>query len=397
MTQVQWRGDAPAVAQLTIATPANVEIGDVFSLTINGKSVSYTAAAATVADVTAGLTAAVNDSEIPEFGELVASDTATEISLTAATPGVPFTVAASTIDGGGTDDQTLTLSEVFSSSGPNDWATPGNWSTGAVPDNGDDVFIEYSDASILYGLDQASVVLSSLNVAASFDGEIGLSRINTNNTDDYVEYRPQYLAIGAATVAIGSGRGDGSGRIQLDLGNTASAVTVRKTAPPIEFDLPSVLLTGSHAENTVTVVDGSVGIAIVGGETAIVDTLRHAGGNVQVGPDVALDTVERAGEGELVVQCHVGTLTQTSGSTTVLGAGAIDALTLGGGRVDYRSTGDITSALLTDPRAVLDFSADLQPRTVANCTLQFGAVLDPHQTVTWSTGIQPSTGAAMLR
>jgi len=397
MAQVHWRGDAPAVAQLTIATPANVEVGDVFSLTINGKSVSYTAAAATVADVTAGLTSAVNDSEIPEFGELVATDTATEVTLTAATLGVPFTVAAATIDGGGTDNQTLTLSEIISSAGPNDFSTPGNWSTGAVPASGDDVFIEYSDASILYGLDQASVILNSLQIAASFDGEIGLSRVNTNNTEDYVEYRPQYLAISAATVAIGSGRGDGSGRIQLDLGTTASAVKVHKTAPPIEFDLPAVLLTGSHVDNTVTVVDGSVGIALIGGETATVNTLRHAGGSVQVGPDVMLDAIERSGEGELVVQCPVGALTQTSGRTTVLGDGAIDALALGGGRVDYRSAGEITSALLTDPQAVLDFSTDLQPRTVANCTLQFGTVLDPHQTVTWSTGIQPATGAAMLR
>jgi hypothetical protein len=46
-------------AQEITITPANVEVGDVFTVAIQGTTVSYTAVAATVADVTAGLLAAI--------------------------------------------------------------------------------------------------------------------------------------------------------------------------------------------------------------------------------------------------------------------------------------------------------------------------------------------------
>lgn len=95
-----FRGDAPAVAQVTHITPTAVEIGDIFTLTINQKSISYTAAAATVGDVVAGLVAAWNASTIPEFAEITASAGSGYVILTADTPGKPFTVTASTTNTG---------------------------------------------------------------------------------------------------------------------------------------------------------------------------------------------------------------------------------------------------------------------------------------------------------
>ncbi|MBI3866827.1 MAG: hypothetical protein HY290_33525 [Planctomycetia bacterium] len=93
-----FRGDSPPVAQITRVTPANVKVGDTFTLTCNGKSVSYVAKAATVADVVAGLVAAVQTTTIPEFAEMLASPAADNsyFTLVAATAGVPFTVTAST-------------------------------------------------------------------------------------------------------------------------------------------------------------------------------------------------------------------------------------------------------------------------------------------------------------
>jgi hypothetical protein len=93
-----FRGDAPPQAQVTKITPATVDVGDKFTLTCNGKSVSYTALAATVADVVAGLVAAVTASTIPEFAEMLASAAADNsyLTLTAVTAGVPFTVTTST-------------------------------------------------------------------------------------------------------------------------------------------------------------------------------------------------------------------------------------------------------------------------------------------------------------
>lgn len=91
-----FRGDAVPIAQVLKVTPADVEIGDEFLLTINGKSVSYLAQAEAVLDVTAGLTAAVNGSPIPEFREILAEDFGDYLTLTAREPGVPFEVTAST-------------------------------------------------------------------------------------------------------------------------------------------------------------------------------------------------------------------------------------------------------------------------------------------------------------
>lgn len=96
------RGDAIAEAQVWRATPGNVEIGDTFRLSINGKlGVTFTATAATVANVTAGLTAAWNASVVAEFAEITATDAGTHVTLTADSAGTPFLVTASTVDGSG--------------------------------------------------------------------------------------------------------------------------------------------------------------------------------------------------------------------------------------------------------------------------------------------------------
>lgn len=101
MTTKIWRGDAPAVAQVTRLTPAIVEIGDTFSVNINGKSETVTATAATVANVVALLVASINASNIPELQEVsAAADGSTSVLLTARTAGIPFTVTTSASNGG---------------------------------------------------------------------------------------------------------------------------------------------------------------------------------------------------------------------------------------------------------------------------------------------------------
>lgn len=101
MATLVWVGNAAARQQVSTLTPANVEIGDVFTATINGKSISFTATAATVANVTAGLTAAWNASTIAEFAEITASDSTTHVTLTSdSDEGEPFTVTTSVSNAG---------------------------------------------------------------------------------------------------------------------------------------------------------------------------------------------------------------------------------------------------------------------------------------------------------
>lgn len=133
MATNKWTGNAAAVAQVDTFTPASVTIGNTFTLSCSTKSITFTATAATVANVTAGLTSLVNASTIPEFQEVVAADATTALTLTSRTAGVVFTITSSAAQGAGSGGMTLTRAATTTSSGPNDWNVAGNWTAGVVP------------------------------------------------------------------------------------------------------------------------------------------------------------------------------------------------------------------------------------------------------------------------
>jgi hypothetical protein len=85
---------------VSFVTPADVEIGDTFTLTINNKDIQVTATAATVANVVGLFVTAINNSTIPEWMEITASDGTTHLILTGPSDGKPFTVTSSTGDAG---------------------------------------------------------------------------------------------------------------------------------------------------------------------------------------------------------------------------------------------------------------------------------------------------------
>jgi uncharacterized delta-60 repeat protein/RHS repeat-associated protein len=99
--------------QTSTFTPANVQVGDQFTLTAhssNGSttaSVIYTATVATAANVVSGLVSAWNGSGNALLTPITASGSGTLI-LTADTSGQAFYVTTSTTNGGSTDTQTLT-------------------------------------------------------------------------------------------------------------------------------------------------------------------------------------------------------------------------------------------------------------------------------------------------
>jgi hypothetical protein len=389
MSTLHWRGDAPAVAQESRATPANVEVGDVFRLTINGKSVAYTAAAATVADVTAGLTAAWNVSKISEHAEVTATDFGSYVALRANRPGVPFTLSATTTDGGGTNNQTLLVSTPVASAGPHDWSTPANWSTGTLPASGDDVYLEHSATPILYGLDQSAVALNSLTIAQSFTGTVGLPRTRAAG---YVEYRPQYLTIRVTRVTIGAGEGAGSPRIKLDTLDGQTTLDLLNTGFASDSTTEAVHWKGMHAENTIHVTKGSLAIAPLAGESAQLASLcvgyrnNQAGDAiVRCGAGLQLSTLDQTGG--LVTLASDIAIARLSGGELQISAGAIDTLHLDGGTLRYESTGAIGTAHIGE-RGTLDFSRNLRARTVGACHLYSGArLLDPFKTTTFSSGL----------
>src|SRR6185369_8104257 len=138
----RWLGGASAVAQVdTLVVGGTIEVGDLFNVTINGKTVSVAAATTVIASVVAQILAALQASTIAEFAEQTYASTSPNITATANTTGKPFTltVLSTEAGGGALDAQTFTTSTTTASSGPNDWGAASNWSLAAVPVNTNDV------------------------------------------------------------------------------------------------------------------------------------------------------------------------------------------------------------------------------------------------------------------
>lgn len=90
---VSWVISVPPTAQISTITPANVEAGDTFTATINNLAINFIATTGTVANVTAGLTNAINLSA--QNGNVTAVDKTTYVQITSDIPGTLFIIASS--------------------------------------------------------------------------------------------------------------------------------------------------------------------------------------------------------------------------------------------------------------------------------------------------------------
>jgi trimeric autotransporter adhesin len=395
---VIWKGDAQNVAQVTrLTVGGTIEADDVFIMTIGSKSLVVPAGSTSAAAVAANIVAAWNGlvaALYPEFAGIAASDAGGgDVDLAAKTAGVPFAVTLATTEaGGGTaDDQTFMQTTGTPAAGGAFWSVAANWSTLSVPADGDDVIVQNSANPILFGLDQSAVTLNSLSIDQSFTGTIGLPR---GNPGGYVEYREQYLKIGATTITIGRGDGAGSGRIKINTLAVQTAIGVLNSGSPIESGVKSVLWKGTHASNAVLVNKGSFAAAPFAGETATIAALKQgyrtnvAGdSDVRLGAGCTLSgcAITKLG-GALEVSSGFASLVQLNGETAIL-AGAPGTMAIAGGAVRYKSAGTYTAATVSGG-GELDFRQDLQPRTGTNTTLHKGAALrDPAKTVTFTNPI----------
>lgn len=369
MATVRWVGKAQKTAQVNTITPV-AAAGATYKVTINQKDVTYTASGSpTVQEIVEGLQAALAASEEPEFQEITWSEDDTKVIATAVTAGTPFTQTSSTSGGG-----SLTTATVTANSSPHDAANVLNWDTGALPADGDDVYIDGTDVSLLWGLSAlAGVTLASLTVGGSFTGTIGLPEINEEGASSYREYRPTYLSVGATTVSIGRTEGQGSGRIKINFGAVAFAATVGSSAPALDADLPAVILKGSNVANVLNLAGGSVGMAVFGGDTGALATLRvtsDTGASFVGGAGLTLTTLEMSG-GTVTLGAGVTTVKKFGGTLTILD-GNVTTLNESGGITYYLGTGTITTANI-DQDGELNFHLDPRPRTVATVNFYSGS------------------------
>lgn len=385
MGTVIWQGDAPLVAEVKTVTPADVVVSDTFTVTCNGKDITYTAAANTVVDVVTGLLALWNASTEPEFEEITATNPAnTALVLTHDTEGIPFNVTATTSGNG-----THTVATTTAASGPNCLNVGANWSGAAVPANTDDVVFEHSSVDCLYQLDAlAAITADSITIKSTYTGTIGLPRTNANG---YAEYRPRYLQLGANTIAIGDGSGAGSSRIQLNASNTAPTISVYGMGQGTELGIPPLLIVDAAANTVLNVNKGTVGVALNAGETATITTLNigalnNIGGdsNVVCGSGTTLGTITKLG-GSLTVESNFTTLTQYAGTATVLGSATATTITVYDGTLEDRSSGTFTTVSM---HGTYDKRKSMAAKTVTNMNMYKGAKLyDPAGTIMFTNGI----------
>jgi len=388
---ITWKGDAPAIAQVdTLTVGGTIETTDNFTMTINGKAVNVVAGSTVAATVAATIATTWNACTIPEFKEITAAaTTGGALTLTADVPGKPFTVTVATTEtgGGAADSQTFSKASTIASSGPNDWSTAANWSGGVLPASGDTVVLENSKSDILYGLDQHAVTLASLIVSQTFLATVGLPRTNSGG---YVEYRPQYLQIGATLCTIGNGSGQGSGRIKLDFYSIQTACTILNAGSAAETGVPSILLKGTHASNVLNLIKGIVGIAFFAGETATLATVNvgyfsniNGDSNLAMSSGVTLTTIKQSG-GSIFAASNITTLTQYAGLLTLQGSATIGTATLEGTLYD-QSTGTFTTLTVLGK---YDRRQSMAAKTCTNVTLYKGSEWhDPFHTVTCTNGI----------
>ncbi len=394
MATNQWRGDAPAVSQVVTLTVGGTPVaGQVYGVTINGKTIAYTAITGdTNPSIASGLTALLGLSTTPaEFQEeLWTTDGSGNVTATAATPGVPFVLTASATGTG-----TLTATTVTPSTGPNHADDPANWSLGTIPADGDDVLLS-GGSDVLYGLGNLTpAAFASLSVTAGFTGAIGLpvrhaGGIGAALGNGYVEYRPREFPVGSGVpITIGSGSGSGPTLVNLSCGATL-ALTVIGTGSPQSTAAPAVNVSGCST-GVLAVSGGSVGLAADDASlTATVGTGSVAGGTLTIGSGATVTALTQNG-GTVAAAGTVSGLAITGGTFNLSGSlGAVTATPAASGRVRVHWRGGGTISTLTfqgqgagQTAPVLDCSCDPRAKTLTNATFTGGARLyDPSKTVT---------------
>ncbi len=394
MATIVWQGGAASIAQVDTVQITGYDAGTTYKLTVGDKTVSVTGT--TDADGTAAaLSAAWNLSTEPEVAEITATVATDTVTLTSDTPGTSHIVTSSVAGAAGTIGA---VTESVPNSGPNDVAVLTNYSSNTLPGPGDDLVCEHSSVDMLYNLDALTGNIDGFTAKSTFTGGVGLPR---NNALGYVEYLPTALELGTSInnidIGSGTGVGDGSGIMNLAVGNLTAAldVNISKTANSATPGVPAVLLTtGTQSDvTTINVNRGTVGIAFYAGETAVVDVLKigfiesvSSDSGVIVSDGVTLTTLDVSG-GVSECRANIATLNKTGGTLTIAGSATLGAGNLFGGIVYYTSVGTYTT-IHNNGGSTLDFRRDARSRTGTFTFVYQGSfTYDPDETVDFTNDI----------
>ena len=382
MTTKRWIGNAAAIADLWTITLSGTVVSQTYTLTMNSKSVTYTAAPTdTVATILAALATAWNSSTIPEFAEYLASGTPltgpfTSMTVMAKSAGIPGTITLTT-----SGSATVSIVNSSPGTGPGDFMNPQNWSDGIAPANGVTLVFDNGSVPCTYNLNSVltGVVIS---VEQGYSGSIGLPFINASGLTSYAEYRATSLTLAGGTATINSGK---IGRCNLEFGPNTATVRVLNTGPRPDPNVPTCLITGGNNASSLNVSKGDIGIAFYQGTTATFPTINSAflsnvKGDVMlvVGVGAVLTTVNKNG-GSVTLRANATTVNQqtSGGLLSITDAAAITTLNSSNGTINFQSSGTIGTINLYGT-SVLDCSGDSRAKTVTNPINVFDSAVQIH-------------------
>ncbi len=423
-----WSPNQATIAQVetyTFSVPNGV--GNTYSATINGKTVTYTSVAADTAALAAtGLfnLLTVSTSIALELTEITFTNPSDGVLVaTAVVPGVPFanvpgTSAGLVLSTGNGLSNGIATVHTTANKSPSDVNDPQNWlrtnltpspptQTRALPQNGDDVVLANTAVPLLWSLDQlVAVQFNTYTRWQSFTGTIGLP---DNNPNGYIEWRARDFKFvgpqgstpaGGLVMLLGysSGSGSGPARERYDLGSQKYALQALASGSPI--DQYGIRIKGIHTDNSIAASGSvSIGVAVLPGEVAKLNTVTVSeSATVAVGLGVSFVTSSSGTAssvslygGNAILNAAPATLTLTNGiqfSFTTDGLVWPSIVAQGGCILTWLAGGTVT-LLTMSVGCTLDKSQDLRALTITNATIDGDScvVNDPNNSIVWTNAV----------
>lgn len=197
-----WRGDAPAVAQVTRVTPSSVEVGDVFTLAINGKEISVTATSNTAANVVDLFVAAISATTLEEWNEVTATDDGNSMLLESNVAGVPFVVTGSS-----SNFSTLGVTVTTTANGSAAVPAVNSSQTFRIPQTADGTFTivlgNQLTSAIAVGASAATVQTAITGLSTVGSGNASVAKSSDVNDDIYtVTFQGSLAGLNVATMIV---------------------------------------------------------------------------------------------------------------------------------------------------------------------------------------------------
>lgn len=414
MTTTYWSPNQAAVAQVeTYTFSAPSSIGNTYTATINGKSVTYTSVSGDTAALAAtGLYDLLNASTgiTPELLEIqFANPSDGVVTATARTPGTPFAnvpgnSAGLVLSTGNGLANGITTAHTTANTSPSDVLDPQNWlrvnttatppsRTRAIPVSGDDVIVADTSTPMLWNLDRlSSVEFNTYQRWQSMSGQIGLSDANAGGYDEWRATRFKFLGpqgsvpSGGLAMVCGSdpnnSGGGGPNFERYDLQSSQYTLTALAG---------SVDILGMHTANTLSVLSNAlVQVAPSPGTKASLSSSAVYGGGLTIGSGVAWtagSTLTMNG-GSATLNSAPTTITMSNGAQVNIETDSLTWATItaqGGSNINFFAGGTITNLTLSTS-SFLDKSQDGRSLTITNSTLDGDScvVNDPLNTITWT-------------